>query len=303
MIIGRDGLCLDFHSGNFVGLDPSLPFDVMTRNFEAMAAAAKAQAITETEEATAPDDSVQNDSVPVEATETTLPEASELRDENAGSLLDRLENIAKHHLIFKWTSVDPTEDISRVVSSANISELKPSLLQTMPHSVLISLHLHGLATCVIVGDGAKENVKVFDVVASEAIGQYIPETLREEYNSAMRELGLFDRNFVILHPCTQEPIFLLEDMPHVVKRVVNAMEKSSMAPDQRDLRWKDNPMNLSMIRQVWELIGGQTTSLQATKFTTRHFFKDQNDRMRCSLSFQIVSRSSYYMIKDALDDQ
>ena len=49
-------------------------------------------------------------------------------------------------------------------------------------------------------------------------------------------------------------------------------------------------------------MGGNTNQLQSTKLTMYHFIKDNNSRMICSLSLQILSASVAKMMQAAVDD-
>jgi hypothetical protein len=136
---------------------------------------------------------------------------------------------------------------------------------------------------VVVGDGAGENAAFFDRTTTETISKYISD----ELIALCPNVSLDDLTTVMLHPVTDEPIFIIEDMPHVVKRLVNALERSSNPKAKRDLRWNGEPMNLSMIRSVWEATGGKSGRLQDTKLTMRHFKKDANSRMIVSYAVQV----------------
>jgi len=106
------------------------------------------------------------------------------------------------------------------------------------------------------------------------------------------------------HPVTDEPIFVLEDMPHVVKRVVNAMENSSLKSSKRNLKYSPHqPINLGLIETIWDLRQSEEApmSLQETKLTRKHFTKDAFSRMRVSLSMQVLSASVAAMLEDALE--
>jgi hypothetical protein len=102
----------------------------------------------------------------------------------------------------------------------------------------------------------------------------------------------------MLHPITGDSIFLIEDMPHLVKRLVNGLETSSKKDVSRDFKYDSNqPMNLNMIRTVWENIGGNTLRLQETKLTMQHFVKDGYSKMRVPLAVQITSESTANMLE------
>jgi hypothetical protein len=127
---------------------------------------------------------------------------------------------------------------------------------------------------VVVGDGAGENAAFFDRTTTETISKHISDELSAP--TVCPHVSLDDLTTVMFHPVTDKPIFIIEDMSHVMKRLVNALERSSNPKAKRDLRWNGEPMNLSMIRSVWEATGGKSGRLQDTKLTMRHFKKDAN---------------------------
>ena len=80
-------------------------------------------------------------------------------------------------------------------------------------------------------------------------------------------------------------------MPHVLKRLVNALSNSSSDNESRNLHHDSLCMNIRMIQQVWEATGGLTAALHPTKLTGAHFDKDNFSKMRVYLSAQVVSSS------------
>jgi hypothetical protein len=219
------------------------------------------------------------------------------------TFLDQADNIAQHHLVFKWTSAHPDVELSLTVAALNITECTPTLINNTIHSLLVALEIEDVGVCILVGDGAGENTKVFAAMSTHPISDYIPSDLRESFKDVPFDLGA-----VFLHPCSGLPIFVLEDMPHVVKRLVNALERSSNPQAERNLWWgatedqPAQPLNLGMIRQVWEAVGGRTLRLQEGKLSMAHFIKTANSRMRVYLSVQVVSSSVARMVEKAIAD-
>jgi hypothetical protein len=201
-------------------------------------------------------------------------------------------------MIMKWTSVCNGVKISHIVACQNLSELKPATLEKMVNSTLTALHDCGFAVCVLVGDGAGENVKLFKSLSTIPISKFLPEDLQKQFPQTN-----YDMCVAMLHPDTLEPIFILEDMPHVVKRLVNALENSSKKTSKRDLRYgRKQPMNLRMIQLVWEGTQGRTTRLQDTALTMGHFVKDAYSRMNVQLAVQVLSSRVVALLDKARND-
>jgi hypothetical protein len=213
--------------------------------------------------------------------------------------LERSKNIVQHHLVFKWTSLAPGEKFSPTVGALNLSELQPSLIRNSIHSVILACHNAGLGVCNVTGDGAGENVKVFAEMSKVDCLQYIDTATMAKFPAIEFEA---EKLLAMEHPVTREPVFVLEDMPHVVKRIVNALEMSPNPRSKRKLRWSGNPLNLWMIQNCWEATDGRSLRMQDTKLTMRHFVKDAFSRMKVYLATQVVSDSVVQMIKRALAD-
>jgi hypothetical protein len=216
-----------------------------------------------------------------------------------GTILERSKNIVQHHLVFKWTSLAPGDKFSPTVGALNLSELHPSLIRNSIHSVIVACYNAGLGVCNVTGDGAGENVKVFTEMSKVDCLQYIdPETIAKFPGIEFEA----EKWLAMEHPVTHDPVFVLEDMPHVVKRIVNALEMSSNPRSKRKLRYAGNPLNLWMIQNCWEAMDGRSLRMQDTKFTMRHFHKDAFTRMKVYLSTQVMSGSTVQMFRRALAD-
>lgn len=123
-----EGLQYDIHN-DFTGLDENTQFDVVERNFIAMAKA-------ETDG---------------KRSDETASSASDGASTKERCFLEESNTVVKHHLIFKWTSVHEDINISTTVGSLNLTELKPSMLSNTLNSILIELDNYNLAVCVVVG--------------------------------------------------------------------------------------------------------------------------------------------------------
>ena len=261
-----EGLQYDIHN-DFTGLDENTQFDVVERNFIAMAKVRSRNTLA-----------ILLSFFPMypltvcfvrshvkaevggKRSDETASSASDGASTKERCFLEESNTVVKHHLVFKWTSVHEDINISTTIGSLNLTELKPSMLSNTLNSILIELDNYNLAVCVVVGDGAGENATFFDGTTTETISKYISE----ELSALCHHVSLDDLMTVMLHPVADEPIFIIEDMPHVIKRLTNALERSSKPKAKRDLRWNGEPINLSMIRAVWEARGGKSRSTVVT---------------------------------------
>ena len=109
--------------------------------------------------------------------------------------------------------------------------------------------------------------------------------------------------FAFVHPSFEPEdnvfIVLTPDMPHLVKKIVNAMEYSSDVDKQRDLEIGGRKINLGMIQTCYEMME-YPGHLRTTRLLKDYFDKNCNSRMRTYLAVQILSTRTEAMVDDAL---
>ena len=69
--------------------------------------------------------------------------------------------------------------------------------------------------CVVVVDGATENNSFFEGVATQSIESHISIDLKNKFPSIK-----YDLKNVMLHSITDEPIFVIADMPYLIKKIL-----------------------------------------------------------------------------------
>ena len=130
-------------------------------------------------------------------------------------------------------------------------------------------------------------------MASKSIDCYIPSDLKKEFKYIN-----YNYKNVMIHPITDKPIFFLADMPHLVKKIVNALEMSSLKKSKRNMKYSGCPLNSKMIQDVWRLTRNNCKHrLMETKLSEKHFNKDTFSRMTVSLAVQLLSSSVVTMFK------
>jgi len=115
-----------------------------------------------------------------------------------------------------------TKKTSWIVGTQDLKDIHSSTLLDMISGLTKALHFYGFPVCMVVGDGATENASLFSAMATEPVSTYLSDEVKKKFPKVA-----FDTIIAWKHPITGQPVFILEDMPHVVKRIVNAMESSS----------------------------------------------------------------------------
>ena len=134
----------------------------------------------------------------------------------------------------------------------------------------------------------------------------LEECLSEDAINLFHEYELeemLDFNIAMSDPNNDNPIFFIEDMPYVIKRIVNAIDRSSNDRKSRNLKYGGKCINLRMIEQLWLDVGGATNKLNDHNLTGAHFDKDNWAKMRVYLAVQVLSASVVRMMNNACDDE
>ena len=229
----KQGINWDLNQTKIVGVDPQLSYDVISNEFK-KASSDIHESNTESDDETTEDNS---------------------------AILDKL-TLAKHHIVMKFTPFDnELKKSSFIVSSESVSKVTPGKLANMALASIKTLGFYGFQVCVVVADGATENNSFFEGVATQSIESHIPIDLKNKFPSIK-----YDFKNVMLHPITDEPIFFIADMPHLIKKIVNALEMSSLKKSKRNMKYSGCPLNSKMIQDVWRL----------TRKKSKHRLMEQN---------------------------
>jgi hypothetical protein len=189
--------------------------------------------------------------------------------------------------------------VSEIVASIDVSTVTPNVLGNILCFLTKTMKtMYSMETIAVTADGAGENSKVFKSFATDWIDHFLPPDLKASFPDIA-----FDQKCLKADPITGDPLLFLPDMPHLIKNMVTAMEKSSKPHSKRDLRYCNNPINLNAIEAMWKATGGHTQQQNHTKLTNAHFHKDAYSRMRVYLSVQVLSQSVVNMLKQGVEDE
>eukprot|EP00527_Entomoneis_sp_CCMP2396_P007726 CAMPEP_0198141610 /NCGR_PEP_ID=MMETSP1443-20131203/4595_1 /TAXON_ID=186043 /ORGANISM="Entomoneis sp., Strain CCMP2396" /LENGTH=646 /DNA_ID=CAMNT_0043804413 /DNA_START=853 /DNA_END=2793 /DNA_ORIENTATION=- len=228
-------------------------------------------------------------------------------NEQDGSTLDAdLVERAEHFGVFIATTLDKESmTSSRTVARYALSSVDSEFLTPRIHDVLNALWAFGFIGVLLGSDGATENRSTLNQLLTHSVEDlitmdYLPVSWRAD------SLIPTQVKIAFLHPCfrPEDKVFVIAhpDMPHICKKLINAMENSDSEDKKRDLKKNGCRMNLGMVEDVWQVMEGEGR-LRSTKLSRDHFDKNPNSRMRSYLAFQITSQSTYDMIKQWLKQE
>ena len=113
----------------------------------------------------------------------------------------------------------------------------------------------------------------------------------------------FEYKCVRKHPISHDPIFLITNIPHLVKNIVIALEMSSLKKSKRNMKFDRCQLNSKMIQDIWRKTNEECHHrLMETKLSEQHFNKDGFSRMNVSLAIQLLSSSVASMMEVAIKD-
>jgi hypothetical protein len=99
---------------------------------------------------------------------------------------------------------------------------------------------------------------------------------------------------------SQYLIFIVGDMPHIVKKFVNALKSSGDADNlSTDLIFDGQRMTLGMLKGIWEDINARSNNSIHFHYLSQDHFppKNANTRMRVHLAAQITSQTMIGLIE------
>jgi hypothetical protein len=157
-----------------------------------------------------------------------------------------------------------------------------------------ALAAYGFIVNTIAADGASENRSankmLATVTAREAFGQDTPQQLADRLP--------LDIIVAFYHPIlTWLLIFIGGDMPHTIRKFVNAAECTGKPTSKREMTFKGKLIDLRMLHDLWKTTGDATglCGVRQYHFSTDHFVKNSFSCMKVNLAVQITSQTMITM--------
>jgi len=241
----KSGIEHDYKSNQLKGGDETFGIANLSKMFQALA--------QEVKDAESNEDDTDKDEPTIAASE---------EPQQTTSILDSLI-LAKEHLVFKFTIMDPNIQCSVVVASANVNKVTPGIITMIMKLLRDTLPCYGLEIAMATCDAAGCNwVSNRDCLSTNTYHDALPRELTDKYPKIK-----FDLKCLAKHPRSKQWIIFVPDMPHLTKNIVTCLEKSSLKSSKRNLKYGKAPVNLGMIEEIWLKMGSPLGQLQATKLT------------------------------------
>jgi len=203
-------------------------------------------------------------------------------------------NRAKQYLIFminRWEkNAKPMKYV--IARYAVASDVSSSLLISEIPKIICALYYYGIIVNNVTGDGASENRSAFRSLSTISMREIIDKSSLTLITKQKTIIPLSEYNVAFHHPIQNDiTIFIGGEMPHLIKKIVNALERSGSVKST-DLNFRNQPMTLKMIQQLWLCEQGEAKlgSLRTNFLTDDHFPpRTSFHRMKVFLATQVVS--------------
>jgi hypothetical protein len=214
---------------------------------------------------------------------------SDFESESASTTLaDNLVQTREHFVVYA-TALHPGNKLCFIAAAYNLCSIKSHNVDQILNDVTIGLYGFGWKVRTVCGDGATSNTTFFRSACDIPVRRFIPEAVLDQYG--------VDKDFKVAysHPITDEPIFVVEDPPHAIKKGANSLRNRKM------FFGCFAPINIEILKNIWldidEVEGGDFTNVSPeTKFKLEHFDALNHEKMRVYLSAQLFSNTMVGMI-------
>jgi hypothetical protein len=118
---------------------------------------------------------------------------------------------------------------------------------------------------------------IVDTLAADGSSEYRSANKMMATITAKDIFGNFDMKVAFHHPTRPSSIiFIGGDMPHLIKKCVNALERTGKSDSKTDLLFKGKKLIIAMLHELWKICGdaGGPGSLRNYPLTADHLEKN-----------------------------
>ncbi|XRB19137.1 hypothetical protein RI054_20g89830 [Pseudoscourfieldia marina] len=186
----------------------------------------------------------------------------------------------RDHLVVYWVSLESSN--ANIVARYNRPSITAEFLIREIDIIMRDLMTYGMDVVATACDAAGENRSWWNAVGTQRS----------------------DGAYVFEHMWHGRDVVVLPDMPHVIKRLRNALESSSSLTSSRSLRFRQEEVSLDVLKYAWKLSGGcEVSSLThggedgKCPLSRAHFKLDAFSRMRVPLAMQVFGKRAQFCLK------
>jgi hypothetical protein len=225
------------------------------------------------------------------------------QDDILEQMASTLTQNTEHH-VFYATSMDPRFNIQFICGKYNQPSIRTSDLHLQIDEVTLALANWGFNVRCLASDSASTNQSFQKQKCYIPASRYIPEDVLEG-GEGKRSL---DGSFCVAFNnwISDEPIFVVDDPPHVLKRVGSAMENKKLRWGDHDDPAKLQPMSMDLFERVYNIHqahNGELCLRKARKLTTDHFKGTDYSKMKVNRAAQVLSRTMAGLIDELMENK
>ena len=214
--------------------------------------------------------------------ETFVKQISETNDKS-GELFNEVDssfNENKEHIVFYAKSLHKSADINFICATYNMPTVSAYNVSEQISEVLNGLHRHKFKVRGICADAAQAQESFSKAKANIEAKSFIPSSMLKKFDLD----GEF--NIAFKDRFSNEPIMIVTDPPHVLKRVASSLRNRKMEFERRQL---NTQILFDAYESIQALYGNDNALLANRKLSRSHFFGSRWDAMKVKLSSQLLS--------------
>jgi hypothetical protein len=205
--------------------------------------------------------------------------------------------LAKHYMVFIMQSASNTHKrIKQTVARYGLKKVTSGFCTRELRKIMAAMHTYKLIGAAIGCDGASENRSTLHDLATLSVRDMIFRGIFPHEWLQELPTDILDFKVAFEHPYIPNVyIWIHGDMPHMVKKVVNALECSGLENSERNLQFRGQPLSLNMCETMWRRSLRDGTGLRTSKLNEDSFKKDAANRMKCFLAFRVTSKTMVHI--------
>ena len=137
-----------------------------------------------------------------------------------------------------------------VVSRFGVLTLDASYIMDKLMKSICALSNFGFIVDAVGGDGAAENRSALKQLATISARDVLTDTVTH-FDKDLIDILPIDMKIGFYHPIHKEVIiFISADMPHLMKKIVNAFERSSVKKNKTALCFRNKEISLGIVKDL-----------------------------------------------------
>ena len=218
--------------------------------------------------------------------------AASLEQDTFESSLGEALTMNKEHLVYYAKALKPGVDLCFIIAAYNVPSTQAHQISSHVYENILVLEENNFNVRVLCADNAQCNESYFHSKGSMKASEFIPQEVLNKHGLSG------DFIMALQHPVNLQPIFIISDPPHALKKVGSSLE-------HRGLHWEGSEMTMKMLFDVHEAINahqGEGCLSANPKFGVSDFFGNRFLAMNVKRSAKIFSGTMAGMVTQVCNE-